>query len=587
VSALRHAIGELQDNEQQWRAFNSPSPCTVLAPPGSGKTKLLTTRLAHDLIARIPEPHGAACITMTNAAADELSDRLAELGVKRRSNLFVGTVHSFALRCIVRPYARLGGLREVAASSLAEEAEQRTARAQAVEEIFGPTQDPHAQDLVNTLEQRRNLLDYDEATTELGGSRFARLARRYEQLLLEASRYDFKDLVRYAVELVECREWIQRVLAARFPHIYVDEYQDLPPGLDRLVRSLCFDQRANAELFAVGDPDQAIFGFSGTAPHLLRELAERPDVHDIALEFNYRSPQLLIDIAVRHLGEDRRVRGRPTGGTIEAIECASGFDHQIRTAQELIKFWRGRGVAVDEIAVLTRFNRQLDEVVTAFEQVGLPVFVRRERGYRQTSATSIVEAMAAWSVQVRDGRGVRLADIIRRLRSIARVDELLLVECIAAMLRQRPKPDAPAREFVEELVDAGFNASLERTRGADDVQQFARMRSALGERGSLAHTTVAELGLRARALDRLLLSTIHSAKGLEFDVVIVVGVDQGTIPFFAARTPKEAAEERRMFYVAITRARDAVYCLWTGWRDTRYGRRHDGPSEYLRALELV
>ena len=459
--------------------------------------------------------------------------------------------------------------------------------AQATEEIFGPTQDPHAHDLVNTLEQRRNLLDYDPATFELGGARFSRLALRYEELLLAAGRYDFKDLVRYAVQLVERQEWIQRVLAARFPHIYVDEYQDLPPGLDRLVQRLCFDQRANAELFAVGDPDQAIFGFSGTAPHLLRELAERPNVHDIPLEFNYRSPQLLIDMAVRHLGEPRRVRGRPTGGTIEAIECSNGLEHQIRVAQQLIHRWRRQGVPFDEIAVLTRFNRQLDEAVAALEEAHMPVFARRERGYRQTPATSLVEAMAAWAVQPRDGRGVRLADIVRRTRSSVRGDHSLLTSCIAAMLTCRSRPDSPARNFVEELSEAGLGAALERSRREDDAQQFARMRVALSQRGSLADTTLDDLALRARARDRLLLSTIHGAKGLEFDVVIVLGVDQGTIPFFAARSPSQLAEERRMFYVAITRARQAVYCLWTGWRDTRFGRRSDGPSEYLRALGLV
>jgi len=157
VSELHQAIEDLRTNERQWRAFNSPSPCVVLAPPGSGKTKLLTTRLAYDLITRIPEPHGAACITMTNAAADQLSDRLALLGVKPRSNLFVGTVHRFALRCIVLPYARLGGLPAVAEASLADENARKTARAQAVLEVLGSHENPEALDVTTTLNQRRNL----------------------------------------------------------------------------------------------------------------------------------------------------------------------------------------------------------------------------------------------------------------------------------------------------------------------------------------------------------------------------------------------------------------------------------------------
>lgn len=582
MSELRRAIEQLQTNELQWRAFQTASPCVVLAPPGSGKTQLLTTRLAFDLITRIPEPHGAACITMTNAAADELRDRLGLLGVKERSNLFVGTVHAFALRCIVLPYARLGGLPEVADAKLADQSDQRSARRRAVAEILGDFENPDSPDVIGTLMQRRNLLNYQEDVAGLGGARFARLARRYEELLIAGGRYDFQDLVRYAVDLVEREEWVSRVLAARFPHLYVDEYQDLAPGLDRLVQVLCFDQRANAELFAVGDPDQAIFGFSGTAPHLLRELADRAVVNDVRLQWNFRSPQRLIDAAIQHLGEPRRVRGRREGGSIEAIQCPGGFDEQLTVTQQLIAAARARGFPLDEIAVLTRFNNSLDRAVATLAEY-LPVFARRDRGYRQTPATSLVESMAAWSIQPRDGRGVRLADVIRRLRSVTRADQPRLAGFIDVLLRYRSEGAHFATDFVETLADAGFAADLERSRRAEDAQEFVRMRNALREGGSLGETTLEELGFRARARDRLLISTIHGAKGLEFDVVIILEVEEGVIPFFRG----QPQEERRTFYVALTRAREQIYCLWSPWRRTRFGRRYDGPSPYLRTLGLL
>jgi DNA helicase II / ATP-dependent DNA helicase PcrA len=586
VTELRAAVDELHTNARQWRAFTAPSPCVVLAPPGSGKTKLLTTRLAYDLLVRIREPHGAACLTMTNAAADQLTERLSQLGVRRRSNLFVGTVHGFALRCIVRPYARLGGMSSVANASLADQAAQKKARARAVEQILGPNQDPDALDVVGTLDRRRNLLNYDESETELGGPAFAKLARRYEELLLEAGHYDFRDLVRFAVALVEDNEWVRGILAARFPHLYVDEYQDLAPGLDRLVQALCFDQRADAELFAVGDPDQAIFGFSGTRPHLLRDLAERATVNDVSLDWNYRSPQKLIDAALKHLGQTRAVRGRPDGGSIEALECSGGFDHQLTEARRIIAEQRASGIAIDNIAVVTRLNQALDRTVEAFEG-HLPVFARRDRGYRQTPATGLVEAMAAWSVQPRDGRGVRFAELVRRARAVVPADQASLIRWIELMLMYRGRPTAPARDFVEAIADSGFVAALQRRRGDEDVQELGRMRRALGEGGVLGETSVSDLGLRARARDRLLLSTVHGVKGLEFDVVIVLQVEEGVMPFFMAKSPADLDEERRMFYVALTRARQRVYCLWSAWRMTRAGRRYDGPSRYLRTLELV
>lgn len=587
MSALTKAIAELEENESQWSAFTAPSPCVVLAPPGSGKTKLLTTRLASDLQKRIPEPHGAACITMTNSAADQLKDRLTQLGVPHRSNLFIGTVHSFALRCVVSPYARAAGLEHVADGTLADDTEKANVRAQAVEEIMGRYQDPDAPDLTGTLDKRRSLMDYDEATVELGGARMAQLARRYEELLIESGHYDFLDLIRFAVELIENHEWVLRTLAARFPNIYVDEYQDLPPGLDRLVQSLCFDERANAELFAVGDPDQAIFGYAGTAPHLIKDLADRPSVNDVWLDINYRNPQALIDAAIAHLGEERQIVGRADGGTIEAVRCDRGFGHQIEATIELVEQARENGTPLDEIVILARFNREIDHLVDAFAKTDIPIFTRRNRGYRPTQATDLVEAMAAWATQVRDGRGVVLRDIVRKLQSALHADYDLVRAAVDVMLEFRQKPTAPAREFLDAVSNAGFESRLQRRGREDELQEFVKQGRTFSEGGRLPDATVTDLGFRARARDRLLLSSIHGAKGLEFDIVILVDVDQGRIPFYRSSTPKEKAEDRRMFYVAITRARRTVYCLWTGWREFKGRRYEDGPSEYLVALKLV
>ena len=110
MSALSESIADLKANPRQWKAFTTEGNCVVLAPPGSGKTKLLTTRMAHDLITSVPPPHGAACITLTNAAADELRRRVDRLGVPPRSTLFVGTVHAFALRQVLIPFAAMLGM---------------------------------------------------------------------------------------------------------------------------------------------------------------------------------------------------------------------------------------------------------------------------------------------------------------------------------------------------------------------------------------------------------------------------------------------------------------------------------------------
>jgi hypothetical protein len=136
VSALADSISDLEANPRQWEAFTAKGNCVVLAPPGSGKTKLLTTRMAHDLLTSVP-PHGAACITLTNAAAAELRRRVDHLGVPPRSTLFVGTVHAFALRQVLIPFAAMLGLPQYAAPEFISDNQRNELIESAIAGVFG------------------------------------------------------------------------------------------------------------------------------------------------------------------------------------------------------------------------------------------------------------------------------------------------------------------------------------------------------------------------------------------------------------------------------------------------------------------
>jgi DNA helicase-2/ATP-dependent DNA helicase PcrA len=208
----------------------------VIAPPGSGKTKLLTTRLAYDLANKIPRPHGAACITLTNAAAEELRSRGDQLGIEDRPNLFIGTVHSFALRKIIEPFASVVKRPELAHVSIASDGQCAQAYDEAMSEALGRYEDPKY--VRSTIEFNRQRLSSDEEWAR-SGSVVRQVARLYERKLTDKGLLDFLDIVAIAVELVEKHKVIRRVLTAQYPHLYVDEYQDLAPGLDRhLVRRL-------------------------------------------------------------------------------------------------------------------------------------------------------------------------------------------------------------------------------------------------------------------------------------------------------------------------------------------------------------
>ncbi len=581
MTALTDAVAELRENAEQWEAFETDGDCVVLAPPGSGKTKLLTVRLVWDLRERIPEPHGAACITYTNAAAGELVRRTTELGAPRRSNLFIGTVHAFALRAIIGPYARLAGRGHVADAEIAGDDEIDACYRQAEDEFFAPGESRTG--VRHTVGLRRKHLNYDPEDVGLGGERLLRVARRWEAVLAERGLIDFDDLVRHAVEIVEGHGWIRRVLAARFPRLYLDEYQDLAPGLDRLVRALCFDQTADAEMFAVGDADQSIMGFNGSRPELLLCLADLVGVHTVRLRTNYRSGGAIIQAALRALREERSIEWLDEGGEVQLYECPEHPRQQFEQLVDLIETERADGTPLAEIAVLCPNKWWKADAAVALKDAEIPAFVRGEE-YRETPTTALIESMAAWASQPRGESGFRLGDLLRRWRMLLGVRADLAVDSALVSRLVEEGDDSRAGAFAAEVSALGLRRAIECTRRDDEVGELDKMIQALTT-GALRDLTLSELGKRAHAPGQVRVSTIHAGKGLEFEVVFVLGLDEGVFPSYYVRTPAEVAEARRAFYVSITRAKRRVNLLYTGFRVTQWGNVHgDGRCRFLDDL---
>jgi len=410
MSALSQSIENLKANARQWDAFNAEGHCVVIAPPGSGKTKLLTTRLAYDLANKIPRPHGAACITLTNAAADELRGRADQLGVEDRPNLFIGTVHSFALRKIIEPFASVVKRPELAHISIASDRQCAQAYDEATQGVLGRHDDPKY--VRSTIEFNRQRLASDEEWAR-SGEMIKQVALRYERKLRAEGLLDFLGVVTMAVELVEQHKVIRRVLTAQYPHLYVDEYQDLAPGLDRLVRALCFDYVLNSELFAVGDPDQALYAFTGTRPELLSELSQRSDVTTVELDHNYRCGQAIIQLANLLWRGKAPMTGNRHGGHVSATRCPGGPDDQYRHVVRSIRDARERGVPLHEIAVLCPLNAQCEAITTALRANKIPAHARSSE-YRLTMVTAFTESCAAWATQGRETSNYRLGALLSR-----------------------------------------------------------------------------------------------------------------------------------------------------------------------------
>lgn len=577
-------------NPEQLAAYNSTGHCVVLAGPGSGKTKTLVSKLALILAADVRAPRGVACITYSQECARELTRRLERLGVRDAPNLFIGTVHSFCLRHLVMPYARLAGLALPYPLSIATSKQADICRTRAGDALFG-VHHPHK--VNEMLVHRRMHLDRTKESWRRQPE-LARWAERYDAELRGRGLIDFDDLVIAGQILLEQHDWVSSLVHAKFPVIAVDEYQDLGVGLHRIVQRLAFE--GGVRLFAVGDADQTVYQFNGADEALLLELAARPDVKRVQLQLNYRSAGRIVNASELALGESRGYRASDPDrhAVIDFVYCPGGLEDQARRAvaeivPAALEAKSGRNLG--DIAILYRDSKTGDIAAKAAAEAGLS-FIRVDNAapYKKSALTSWVEDCAEWCAGGwREGQP-RLRGLLDRWRGfhggrLGPQHRRVVTGAAVQFLWNHRRSEASAHEFLcelrAELVDSVVSADASL---ADQVEQLHRMSTALAPGGALEGLSLARLGGRDGAPDQLNLLTLHSAKGCEYDVVIMIGLDLGSLPW-RNESPKHLKESRKLFYVGFTRPRDEIHMLYSGFVDTRRGRQHWGRSPFVAELE--
>jgi DNA helicase-2/ATP-dependent DNA helicase PcrA len=571
------AAKEFESNRRQLAAYDSKGHCVVLAGPGSGKTKVLTTKLARMLAEDVKAPRGIACITYSNQCAKELKKRLGALLVEQSARVFIGTMHSFCLREVIIPYGKLAGLSLPQPLKVASVSKQNSYFTEAFSRIH-PDQNPRYRK-TQFDEFRRIVLDRKSADW-INNNDNMPVILEYERLLFQAGEIDFDAMSLYGLKLIQENEWVRKALKAKYPILAIDEYQDLGVPLHDMVSYLCLE--GGIRLFAVGDPDQSIYGFTGARPALMNELADVEDVEQVRLRLNYRSGRSIINASTAALAETRDFEAsNDKEGVVIDHKCIGGLDEQISLAiNNLVPeaLARKEGRRLGDIGVLYLDRHGGAAVAHAADQAGLE-YVRFDQGnpYPRTPATGWLEECASWCAGGWKDGEPRLSNLLWQWRNffpqISKETEIRqLRRGLVSFLYSNRDPDTRLRDWIKAFADAGlFTMIRAEPTMADEVESIRALYEVCKDDQPLAAYSVANFGGQYVSQDRLNLTTIHSSKGLEYDVVIMLDLEAGRIPRYNA-SELQIKESRRLFYVAMTRARHEVHLLWSGWYESAGGR---------------
>ena len=577
-------LQEISEDDMQFAAYKAVNNTVVIAGPGSGKTTVLTLKGMQLLAEMIYPPRGLACLTYSTEAVREFKSRLVKLGLEKRKNVFLGTVHSFCLSEIITPFAALYPQYKIPLPiRIISEAEKNR--------LFNSQNYEGTPKLIDVDKERtRNIKGISRVAIESYDIAL-KAAISFEELLIQNEYLDFISMVKKSVELIKNESYVRKALEAKYPWIIVDEYQDLGKPLHELILTLL--NLTRIKVFAVGDADQSIYDFQGAAPDYLIELSQRQDVSCIHLKNNYRSSQTIVDASEYVL---KSSRGYIASGKLqdyhaklEFIECSKGMDEQYERVIEQISRFHTEGIPYHEIAVLVGNNKQVTELAQECSRQNIPAYIARQT-FRLTDLIIWIQNCAKW---VSDKCSVSFDEIcstwksfISQKRIISEDDYFLLKRTIFQTLTASKVYKDNLSEWLCYLdkkvgIVSAFTAS---ERYPDEIDNYNKLlETARSHDTQLTIKFLTRLGIPE---NQVVLTTRHSSKGLEFDVVILPGMEKDSFPSYYDNTPRKLAEARRLCFVSVSRARKACILIRSKNLQNQYGRWFSKePSPFWVALQ--
>lgn len=621
-------------NPQQREAVtHGDGPLLVLAGAGSGKTRVITYRIAWLIGERNVYPSQILAVTFTNKAANEMLSRVEHLvprsGIGARP--WIGTFHSTSLRMLRRYADRLGFTKSFVVYDTADQLTliRRCMRElQMSDEAFAPRA------ILNRISNAKNDLigpaEYEKENIDFFGGRVSEVYRMYQKRLKEFDAMDFDDLIGNYVLLLQQNEDIRAELHERFQHLLIDEYQDTNRAQYVLIKALAGPK---GNVVAVGDEDQSIYRFRGAdINNILNFERDFPGARVIKLEQNYRSTGNILDAATGVVSNNIARKGKRlftdsgSGEKVRIVTCSTDREEAKFVLERILS--SQSGYKLSDFAVLFRMNSQSRPFEEELLRANLPYSVVGGVKFYERAEIKDILAYVRLAVRPHDTPSVeRVINVpsrgigdttLKALDDEAKRSNASMWNIIEAALDFLPQRSArvvkefrdiihdlqraatnPLPDFLDYvLLRTGYRRMLQESRDVQDESRLQNIDELLNSArefyeqnpsASIADyldslTLMTDLD-RYESQKGVTLMTLHAAKGLEFKVVFLAGMEEGILPHSQSSDESDdIEEERRLCYVGMTRAREQLYCLYALERRVHGQTRDQGASQFLREI---
>lgn len=387
-------LEQVKQDSLQYKAYKSNNNTVVIAGPGSGKTTVLTLKIMRLLNQSINKPRGLACLTYNNEAVREFKDKLDLMGHKKRQNVFLGIVHSFCIAEILNVFGQLYNYNITYPIKIISDNEKKKLF-ETIKKEQGYEQKLFKKD---DMDRIRNLKIRGKSKVIVTINKdILKVANEYEERLERMGMMDYESIINYSTRMIQEHEYVRKCLSAKFPWILIDEYQDLGKLLHEMVLSLF--EYTDIKIFAVGDPDQSIYSFSGATPNYLLELRNKDNIEVIEFKNNYRSNQDIIDGSETILNIKRNYNAatrRDEKAKFYFITCEEDMNQQYEyCVTRIIPFYQKQNLELEEIAILVGNKYEAQEMAMYCLQNNIPYYISKHN-FERTDTVKWIEKIASW-----------------------------------------------------------------------------------------------------------------------------------------------------------------------------------------------